>query len=531
MNILQAKQEIAASLAVYHRRDEDGFYVCPPERQRPILLMGPPGIGKSAVMEQIARERGIGFVSYTMTHHTRQSAIGLPRIVTKTLDGQTRDVTVYTLSEILASVYVCMEETGCREGLLFIDEINCVSETLAPVMLQFLQNKMFGSHRVPEGWMIVAAGNPPEYNRSVRPLDMVTLDRIRRIDVEPDAACWLTYADAAGVHGAVTSWIRLNPERFYKATWNEEDEPVFVTARGWEDLSTLLTGCEQTDHTVTEETVGEFLGDPRTAADFTLYYHKYARLTEAWSPEAILNDTLTEAQLRTKMQEAAALSEEMTLTFTSMILQILNTRIRHSIRETAVAKEETRLLGQWEKQAKQPQRGKQERQEKQEGPDQHGTQEQREQFGQLTSTQCAAKRLAEQSGTEKTFAGFLALQEERLSVLTEHGVITRDEADIRRRALARVKAAGAAGRIGSENPRAKADPRAQAEKYKHETDDQICRALQFVQQSFGDGPQLQMLRNALRGDPVTEAYLEGGTFSAALTGTNDSQHGHCEIKK
>ena len=80
------------------------------------------------------------------------------------------------MSEIVASIYDRMEETGLNEGILFIDEINCVSETLAPAMLQFLQNKTFGNHRIPEGWVIVTAGNPPEYNKSVREFDVVTLD-------------------------------------------------------------------------------------------------------------------------------------------------------------------------------------------------------------------------------------------------------------------------------------------------------------------------------------------------------------------
>ena len=55
------------------------------------------------------------------------------------------------MSEIVASIYNQIEETGLKEGILFIDEINCVSETLAPTMLQFLQCKTFGNHRIPEG--------------------------------------------------------------------------------------------------------------------------------------------------------------------------------------------------------------------------------------------------------------------------------------------------------------------------------------------------------------------------------------------
>lgn len=176
MNIKRAKQEIKDSIQAYLLKNEYGEYEIPVIRQRPILLIGAPGIGKTQIMEQIARECKIGLVAYTITHHTRQSAIGLPFISRKEYDGEERAVTEYTMSEIVASVYEEMKKTGLKEGILFIDEINCVSETLAPAMLQFLQCKTFGSHAIPQGWIIVAAGNPPEYNRSVREFDLVTLD-------------------------------------------------------------------------------------------------------------------------------------------------------------------------------------------------------------------------------------------------------------------------------------------------------------------------------------------------------------------
>ena len=80
-------------------------------------------------------------------HHTRQSAVGLPFIREKEYEGRKVSVTEYTMSEIIASVYDKMEETGLREGILFIDEINCVSETLAPTMLQFLQCKTLETRR------------------------------------------------------------------------------------------------------------------------------------------------------------------------------------------------------------------------------------------------------------------------------------------------------------------------------------------------------------------------------------------------
>ena len=179
MNIKRAKEEIKDTAAAYLLKDDCGEYVIPSIRQRPVLLIGPPGVGKTQIMEQIARECGLGLVAYTITHHTRQSAVGLPFIEHKVYGGKEYAVTEYTMSEIVASVYDRIRDTGLKEGILFIDEINCVSETLAPAMLQFLQCKTFGTHKIPEGWIIVAAGNPPEYNKSVREFDVVTLDRIK----------------------------------------------------------------------------------------------------------------------------------------------------------------------------------------------------------------------------------------------------------------------------------------------------------------------------------------------------------------
>ena len=137
MNIKEAKEQIQNAITAYFTKDQFGNYKIPMERQRPIFLMGPPGIGKTAIMEQVASELGVGLVSYSMTHHTRQSALGLPFIEKKIYNGVEYSVSEYTMSEIIASVYNMMERTGLKEGILFLDEINCVSETLAPAMLQF----------------------------------------------------------------------------------------------------------------------------------------------------------------------------------------------------------------------------------------------------------------------------------------------------------------------------------------------------------------------------------------------------------
>lgn len=297
MNIKRAKEEIKNSIEAYLTKDEFGEYVIPTMRQRPVLLLGAPGIGKTQIMEQIAKECKIGLVSYTITHHTRQSAIGLPFISERLFDGKKHAVTEYTMSEIVAAIYDKMEKTGLREGILFIDEINCVSETLAPAMLQFLQCKTFGSHAIPKGWMIVAAGNPPEYNKSVREFDVVTMDRVKKIEVEPDFTVWKEYAYQERIHPAVISYLNIRPKFFYQME-QTVDGKQFVTPRGWEDLSRLIYVYEKLEKDVDREVVGQYLQHPRVAKDFANYLELYEKYQTDYQIEAVFQGTISESVLK-----------------------------------------------------------------------------------------------------------------------------------------------------------------------------------------------------------------------------------------
>ena len=287
MNIKEAKEVIIHAVQAYLDKDETGAYTIPPERQRPLLLMGPPGIGKTAIMEQVAQECGIGLVSYTITHHTRQSAIGLPFISQKRYGKREYSVTEYTMSEIIASVYDQIETSGVQEGILFLDEINCVSETLAPTMLQFLQYKTFGTHRVPDGFIIVTAGNPPQYNKSVRDFDIVTLDRLRRIDIEEDLAAFREYASRVGIHGSIMAYLGIRSNHFYSIR-TEVEGRHFVTARGWEDLSRTIQVHEKRSLPVDEGLAVQFLQDPEIARSFAAYYDLYKKYKDIYRIPDIL---------------------------------------------------------------------------------------------------------------------------------------------------------------------------------------------------------------------------------------------------
>lgn len=334
MNIREAKEEVKNTVRAYLAKDEEGAYLIPVEKQRPLLLIGPPGIGKTAIMEQVAQEMGVNLVSYTITHHTRQSAIGLPMIEHKNFGGKDYAVTEYTMSEIIASVYESIEESGISEGILFLDEINCVSETLAPTMLQFLQYKTFGGHKVPDGFVIVTAGNPPEYNKSVREFDIVTLDRVRRINITANAEVWRHYAINAGVHGAILAYLAIHPNHFYSMRTDIEDRQ-FVTARGWEDLSRMIKACERLDIPVTEGIVEEYLQDREIARSFADYYGLYQKYKDTFRIQDVLagrfpedHEALSRAPFDEKISLIGLLHDALSVRFASYVKHVHQTAMQ-----------------------------------------------------------------------------------------------------------------------------------------------------------------------------------------------------------
>lgn len=344
MNIKRAKEEIRDSIEAYLLKDSFGEYVIPTVRQRPILLIGPPGIGKTQIMEQVAAECGIGLVSYTITHHTRQSAIGLPFIAKKEFGGKPYTVTEYTMSEIVASIYEKMEATGWKEGILFIDEINCVSETLAPAMLQFLQCKTFGNHKIPEGWIIVAAGNPPEYNKSVREFDIVTMDRVKKIEVEADFSAWKEYAYKVNIHPAVISYLNLRQQNFYLME-TTVDGRMFATPRGWEDVSRMLEVYDQLGKTMDYAVVSQYIQHEKAARDFANYLELYKKYQADYQIDAVLSGTIDPVLLK----KTAHASFDERVSVVGLLLARLQDAFRRVVEEESYLEQLMGLLKQFQK--------------------------------------------------------------------------------------------------------------------------------------------------------------------------------------
>ena len=465
MNIQEAKEEIIRTVRAYLEKNPEGQYLFPAVHQRPLLLMGPPGIGKTAILEQAAQSCAVNLVSYTLSHHTRQSAIGLPRLVEKHYGGVAVTVTEYTMSEIIASVYDAMERTGTAEGILFLDEINCVSETLAPTMLQFLQSKTFGTHRLPAGWVVVAAGNPPEYNKSVREFDVVTLDRVRQINVEADLSVWLDYGRQRQLHGAVLSYLTVKPDRFYTVT-RKDGELSFVTARGWEDLSRLLQSYEAQGLPVTADLVSEYLRKPDTAQDFAAYWRLYRKYGTDYGISDLLEGTLSEEQYREKVAMAAAGGFDEGVSVVNLLLEGLAAQLRaYEILDTRTVRLHEML-----------------------------------------------KRFR---GTDQPLEDFLAAGEKALAVKLENGLISRKDVPVERWVLGRLAAMGTAAQeqrqtgdnlfacLKSQFAEDVAARAGAVEAVAHG----LANAFRFAEDSFGNRQEMNLLVIGLTKLPAAQEFI------------------------
>ncbi len=298
-SISEAKKELMQGFKMYMRKDEKGEYLLKTENQLPYFLVGPIGVGKTQICSQAANELGVGFVSSSMVHHSRQSAMGLPEIKSIEQDGVDIKCTRYTLSEIIADVYESIGQ-GNMEGILLLDEYNCISETLTPVSLAFLQSKMLGSSKLPKGWMIVIAGNPPKsiYNSSARELGLAIMDRLRVLNIDYDYDAFFAYAKEQAFHMAVLQYLYLFPEDMYRCSKDKADSSL-VTCRSWENLSDIITSYEELGFEIDLKVVQQVIRNDEIAKRFITLYRTSIEIASLTIAEDIMTGRLSDEQVRT----------------------------------------------------------------------------------------------------------------------------------------------------------------------------------------------------------------------------------------
>lgn len=180
----------------------------------PLMLVGRTGIGKSEVLVQAAESLKIPCIVRDLSLLEATDLLGMPAIQ--------NERTIY---------YPPTWLPHDGSGLLFFDELNRARRDVLAPCYQLLTSRRLNDYRLPEGWLPVAAINPPDDGYDVEELDHAMLARFMRLPVEPDVEHWSRWATQAGVHASVIRFVRQTPGIF-KA---QRSDP-----RGWTKVGQLL---------------------------------------------------------------------------------------------------------------------------------------------------------------------------------------------------------------------------------------------------------------------------------------------------
>jgi hypothetical protein len=188
---------------------------------RPVFIWGPPGIGKSALVEQFAHEVGLDCVSLIGSQLAPEDLIGVPRIE--------NDRSIFCPPRIIArdDPYV-----------LFVDELNACSFEVQKAFYSLINDRRLGEYRLPEGSVVVGAGNRAQDQAIVKPMSSALMNRMLHVELRPTPRDWLQWAYSQGVHEWIISYIETRPDHLWVVPPKTED--TFSSPRSWHILSDAL---------------------------------------------------------------------------------------------------------------------------------------------------------------------------------------------------------------------------------------------------------------------------------------------------
>ena len=191
---------------------------------RPIFIWGPPGIGKSALVQQFAASVGLPCISLLGSQLAPEDLIGVPQIV----DGTSR---------FCPPRMIARAEPYC----LFLDELNACSHEVQKAFYSLIHERRIAEYRLPEGSVVVGAGNRAQDSAIVKPMSSALLNRMVHVQLKVSHREWLDWAAANALHPLVLDYVRTRPDHL----WSQppKTEEPFSTPRSWHMLSDALYGC------------------------------------------------------------------------------------------------------------------------------------------------------------------------------------------------------------------------------------------------------------------------------------------------
>jgi hypothetical protein len=247
---------------------------------RPVFLWGQPGIGKSSLVEDFAKQVGLPCETLLGSQLAAEDLIGVPKIVGEGDGARSR---------------FCPPENIARDEafVLFLDELNGSSHEVQKAFYSLILDRRLGNYRLHPESVVIGAGNRSQDSAIVRPMSSALINRMVHVHLVSNPRDWLAWARRSNIHPWVVDYIGQRPDHLTSPPPRHE-EP-YSTPRSWHMLSDLLHSYragepgapEVPDDLLRVLALGTV--SPAHAGQFRGYVRQ---IRHAWSLDALIKGTI-----------------------------------------------------------------------------------------------------------------------------------------------------------------------------------------------------------------------------------------------
>lgn len=186
----------------------------------PVMLWGPPGVGKSQIVAQVAARHRVPVIDIRLSQMEPSDLRGIP--------FRSGEHVEWAIPAMLPDA-----ERHGAQGILFLDEITSAAPTVSAAAYQLILDRRLGNYEVPEGWAIFAAGNRQGDRGVTYSMPAPLANRFSHFEFEVNLDDWVAWAWANGVDERVIAFLRFRPELLFD--FDPAHNPVaFPSPRSWE---------------------------------------------------------------------------------------------------------------------------------------------------------------------------------------------------------------------------------------------------------------------------------------------------------